>query len=164
MKKDKLNINSIIEGEGLGELKFGLTREVVSSILGEPDEKEEYSYSDTEENLTENWHYDELELSLAFDQEDDWRLGTIAVASADYKFHDFNPIGLSKEELKAKLKEKGIEDLVFEDCSTIENLSHELLSSDSLSMNFWFDEDSLSEVQWAPLFEDEETIKWPELK
>ena len=46
--------------------------------------------------------------------------------------------------------------------STVESPTHELISSDQLGINFWFDEDTLSEVQWGPLFVDDETIKWPE--
>jgi hypothetical protein len=66
--------------------------------------------------------------------------------------------------LKNELRSKGITDLEYEDCSSEESPSHELLSSDSLGMNFWFDEDQLSEIQWGPLFVDDETIDWPELK
>ncbi|MFB0960797.1 MAG: hypothetical protein QMB20_06325 [Flavobacteriales bacterium] len=164
VKDGNININLIAEGEGLGELKFGLQREDVELLLGEPDEKESFSYTESEEDETESWHFDELELSLGFDKEDDWRLVTIAITSADYKFLDFTPIGLSKEEFKSKLKDKGVDDLGFDDLSSSENPSHELIFSDKLGMNFWFDEDSLSEVQWSPHFIDDDTVKWPELK
>ena len=46
--------------------------------------------------------------------------------------------------------------------STVENPTHELYSSDSLGINFWFDDNKLSEIQVSPLFVDNETIKWPE--
>ena len=46
----------------------------------------------------------------------------------------------------------------------MESPSHELLASDFLGINFWFDEDQLSEVQWGPLFVDDESIDWPELE
>jgi hypothetical protein len=161
MKMAKYNIDTIEEGQGLGNLKFGLTRNEVESIIGEPEEKENFSFTEDEENLTESWHYDELELSLGFDQEDDWRLVTISISSENYKFRDFCPVGLSKKELKTILEEKGIDDLEFEDLSTIENPSHGLISSESLGLNFWFDDDSLNEVQWGPLFIDNETVKWP---
>ena len=163
MNKDNSNINLIEEGQGIGALKFGLKRNTVELILGMPDEKEKYSYSKDEEDLTESWHYDNLDLSLGFDEEDDWRLVTIAITSTEYNFKGFSPIGLTKDELKNKLDAIGINDLEFEDWSSIESPSHELLSLDSLGINFWFDENRLSEVQWGPLFIDDETINWPEI-
>lgn len=164
MRKSKSNIYLIEEGQGLGVLKFGLERNEVELILGKPDEIESYSYSKDEEDLTENWHYDDLDLSLGFDEEDYWRLATIAITSSEYSFKGISPIGFSKDELKNELKIKGIVDLEFEDWSSKESPSHELLSSDSLRINFWFDENRLSEVQWGPLFLDDETIHWPETK
>lgn len=158
------NLSSIEEGQGLGDLKFGLKREDVEALLGAPDEKESFSYSeDEDEDLTENWHYDDLELSISFDEEDDYRLGTISVTSNRYLLKGFSPIGLSKEELQTKLAEHGTDDLEYEDWSSEESPAHELLASDSLGINFWFDENELSEIQWGPLFLDEETIIWPEI-
>jgi len=164
MNKSKSNIDSIEEGEGLGVLKFGLQRSDVELLLGKPDEKKNYSYTKGKQDLTEYWSYDDLELSLGFDEEDDWRLVTIAITSSCYTLKGLPLIGLSKDELKSQLKRKGIIDLEYEDWSSIEIPSHELLSSDSLGINFWFDGNQLSEVQWGPLFLDDETIDWPELK
>jgi hypothetical protein len=161
MKKSNPNISTIDEGQGLGVLKFGLDRKAVELILGKPDEIENYSYQSDEEDLTENWHYDELELSLGFDEEEDWRLTTIAITSSNYKFKELDVIGVSKAEFIEKLKDNKINDLEHEDWSTEESPSHELLSSDKLGINFWFDENKLSEVQWGPLFIDDETIDWP---
>lgn len=154
--------NYIVAGIGLGKLKFGMERNTVQLIFGKPEEKQNYSYTKEEDDLTESWHYDELELSLGFNQEDDWRLIEIAITSQDYRFREFSPIGLSKQQLIDKLKEKKVNDLQFEEWTTIESQSHELLSSESLGMNFWFDENILTEVQWGPLFLDDETINWPD--
>ena len=164
MRMSKSNINLIEEGQGLGDLKFGLERNAVELILGKPDEKENYSYTKEKEDLTESWHYDDLDLSLGFDEEEEWRLGTISITSSEYIFKGLSPIGLSKDELKNELKKHGIVDLEFEDWSTIESPSHELLSSDSLGIFFWFDDNRLGEVQWGPQFIDDETIDWPEIK
>lgn len=161
MKKSNPNISTIDEGQGLGVLKFGFDRKAVELILGKPDEIEDYSYQSDEEDLTENWHYDELDVSLGFDEEDDWKLTTISITSSNYIFKGIPLLGLSKEALKNELKAKGIIDLEYENLSSEELPTHELLSSDSLCINFWFDEDQVSEVQWGPLFIDDETIDWP---
>lgn len=161
MTENKLNISTIIPGVGLGELKFGLNREEVAALLGQPEEKEEFSYSEEEEDLTESWHYDELELSIGFDQEDGWRLTTMSVTSEEYAFEGFNPIGMEVEALKEKLNALNIEDLEYEDVSSVENPDTELIFSEALGMNFWFIENTLAEVQWVPHFGDDENVKWP---
>lgn len=148
-------------GIGLGAIKFGMSRTEVKAILGKPDDSETYAYTEGDDLKTEDWFYDELDLSVSFDEEEEWKLVTLSVAGKDYALMGFQPISMSKESLKATLKEKNITDLEFEDCSTEENPSHELLESEQLGINFWFDEDQLSEVQWGPLFIDDDTIKWP---
>ena len=107
--------------------------------LGFPDEKDEYSYTDDNTDFTEKWHYNKLGLSLSFDEEDNWRLGCITVFSSDFLFKNFIPVGLSKNDLIEKLREIGIGDLEYEDYSFLESPSHELLFSDLLGMNSWFD-------------------------
>ena len=39
--------------------------------------------------------------------------------------------------------------------------SHELISSESLGINFWFDDDSVTEIQWGPFFNADESVQWP---
>lgn len=148
----KAEISLIKEGKGLGDLTFGMTSKEAEALLGEAKEKEQHADVDDANELTENWHYDELELSLGFDKEDEWRLSALAITSADYKFRDFNPIGLTKLELTNKLKDSPIDDLEHEDWSTAESPNTELISSECLGINFWFDEDRLCEVQWVPLY------------
>jgi len=164
MIKKMPNISTIEEGQGLGDLKFGLERKEVELLLGAPNEKESFSFSEEEDDMTENWHYDALDLSLNFDESDDWRLGTISVTSGQYLIKGFSPIGLSKDELETKLKAQGVDDLEYDDWSPEENPIHELMASESLGINFWFDDDTLSEIQWSPLFLDEDTIIWPKIK
>ena len=148
------NIESIEESKGLGDLKFGFTREEVEKMLGKPDEKETLAYS--KEDHTEIWHYDELELSLSFDEDDDWELSTISITSDKYTFRGFQLIGMSKEQLEDELEELGIEDLQEEDWDNEDTPGLELLTSDELGINFWFDEGLLSEVEWGRFYEEED--------
>lgn len=157
----KEELKNIIAGRGLGSLKFGQSRDQVKTILGDPDEIETDSFTESEEDLIESWHYDELELSLSFDEEDDWKLITIAVSADFYRFKNLNIIGMKKADLMNELKKLKIQDLEYEDCSTEESPTHELYSSDSLGMNFWLDESEVTEIQWGPLLKDKYTIIWP---
>ena len=61
---DQTQLKNITPGIGLGVLRFGMTREQIKQLLGAPDEIV------NEEADSETWHYDELDLSLNFDQEE----------------------------------------------------------------------------------------------
>ena len=155
-------LRDIQAGKGLGNLKFGMDRDTVKTLLGEPEEKEQQAYAEDGSDRTESWHYDTFELSLIFDEEEEWKLVTIAVAARSYQVQGLQPIRLTKEQLEAELEAIGVNDFVFEDHSKEGGTSHELLVSDSLAMNFWFDEDKCSEVQWGPFYDEDETVIWPE--
>lgn len=158
----KNTLKEIKTGTGLGIIKFGMNRNEIRDLLGEPDEIEAFSYTESETDLTESWHYDEMELSLGFDEVDDWRLVTISVTAPFYEFHGQKIVGKSKDEMLALLNSMGAKDINFEDFSTPENPSHEVLASDSLGMNFWFDEGVLAEIQWSPFINQDDSVKWPE--
>jgi|TARA_B110000240_G_C13145312_1_gene302869 hypothetical protein len=149
-------------GIGVGELKFGISKDDAKKILGEPDDCEKYSYSNTEKDLTEIWYYKNLGLNISFDEDEDWRLGSITIESETYLFENSIFIGQDKNEILSEFKNLKIIDVEYEDMSTVENPTHELYSSDTLGINFWFDNNKLSEIQISPLFIDDETIKWPE--
>ena len=77
----KNQIKEIIFGVGLGDLKFGMTRDEAKKLLGKPDEIENLPGFEEEVNdELESWHYDENEFSIVFDADYDWRLVSIAVS------------------------------------------------------------------------------------
>lgn len=151
----------IVAGEGIGEVKFGITRPQLKKILGEPSEIEQYAYEDDEESQAECWHYDSLELSASFEEEHDWRLVAIAVSSPEFTYKGESLIGSSEEELLDTLKTLGLKDLTVEDLSTKETPDHKLVRSEYLDINFWLDNGKLAEIQFAPLFDDDYNVVWP---
>lgn len=155
-------IKEIKPGIGLGVLKFGMTKEEVKEILGKPEEIEAYNDSESIENLTETWHYDEMEMSLNFDQQEDWKLVTVSVTSEFFVLKEQTMIGLKKDVLIETLAEFEIDDLVVEDMSTKENPNQELIISDAKSLGFWLEKDVLTEIQWEPIIDDDDNIVWPE--
>ena len=55
--------------QGLGEIKFGFSRNQIKEIVGEPSEVDAFKYDEDEDDeLTEAWHYDEKELSFSFEE------------------------------------------------------------------------------------------------
>lgn len=153
--------NTIAAGKGIGSILFGMQKEDVHAILGEPTEKERDAYGDDTAEVIENWHYDELELSLAFDEEEDGKLITMATSSEDATLNGKSLVGIDKEALKTLLKEQSVKDLEYEDWTEEDEPKHELMYSAELEMNFWFNEDELTEIQMGPFFLDEDTINWP---
>ena len=151
----------ILFGEGLGDIKFGMSREQLRDLLGEPDEIDQFSNSESEGDKTESWHYDATELSVSFDEEVKWKLSTIAVSTNDFEFNNEKLIGSTEETLINLLKdfEVGeIEKEVFEDEELGEQI---LISAVDQGANFWFEGNTVSEIQWTVLWEDENTPEWP---
>jgi len=158
----KESLKEIKPGYGLGALKFGMSRAEVKLMLGEPSFTDKYSHSDSSNDLTESWEYDDLELSLSFDEEESWKLTMMSVNSDFYEFEGKLMIGKSEKEIMTELTSLKIEDIYLEDVSDRDGDNHKVIEIDEKSINFWFVDGVLDEIQWSPLFIDDDTIKWPE--
>ncbi len=157
----KNNLSQIIPGEGLGDIKFGMSREQIKTMLGEPDEVESYTHDDQGEDITESWHYDEMEISISFEKIEDWKLCTIAVSDPDCTLIGKEVIGITRADLESLLDEMGLTNLAEDDWSSDETPDYVSLTSEDNEMVFWIDAGIVMDVQWGPLFIDEDTIKWP---
>lgn len=159
MEKEQVEI---LPGIGLGKLKFGMQREEVKAILGNPDHQEITHYGDDAQDQSDAWEYHPLRLDLSFEEAEDWKLVIISVSSEDYHLKGSSLIGLNMDELMEELEILGIKELEIEDLSTEDHPEQKLVSSEELGLNFWLHQDILEEIQWGPQFLDEETIQWPE--
>jgi len=150
-------MKNILLGEGLDALKFGMTREEVKTLLGEPTEIE----SDTEEDVTiDTFHYDDKELSLVFDGSTDFKLVSIASSSEETLLKERKIVGLSQSQLLSALDSMDFDDITdeyFEGDSSNENM----YTSDEFGVNFYIDEDQVTEVIWYPDFNEEGEVVWP---
>jgi hypothetical protein len=144
-------------GVGLDEIKFGMTREEVKLKLGVPGETELYSYSEEEEDLTEVWHYDELEFSISFDEADHWKLVMIADSNDNHTFKGKYLLGKPFDEVCEILNEIGLGN--FE----VDKLDDEgqVIKLEDQSINIWFDADIASEFQFGPLWNDDDSPIFP---
>jgi len=158
MKKALIEIK---HGQGLGVLKFGMRKSEVKLLLGEPSFIDEYSHSDSANDLTESWEYDDLALSISFDEEENWKLTMISVSADFYQLEGESLIGLNEENVITALTSLKFEDLELEDCSEIDGENHKVIEVEAQSINFWFIDGVLDEIQWSPLFIDDDTIQWP---
>ncbi len=157
----KKALKEIKPGFGLGNLKFGMTKAEVKLMLGEPSFIDEYSHSDSDEDLTESWEYDELELSISFDEEEGWKLIMISVNSDFYELEGVSLIGLGEKELLRKLEAINLGKLNLEDSSEYDGQDQKVIEIDDKSINFWINDGVLDEIQWSPFFLDDDTIVWP---
>jgi hypothetical protein len=153
MKEKSKNIEL---GKGFGSIIFGMTREEVRKITGEPDEIENYQHTDVNNEKAEAWHFDDPEISLAFEEFNDWKLTSIAVSSPEFLLEGNNLMGLGKEEVLLTLKKMKLGKIEQEDCSSDESPDLYLLSAEDAALNLWFDENVLTEIQWSQIWEDED--------
>ncbi len=144
-------ISDIKPGMGLGNIEFGMSREDLKALLGNPEEIEKYNLSEEEGDNSEAWHYDEFELSASFEEFYDWQLVSIAVSGEDYKLHGKKLIGKDKATVLDILEDLAIGKITEE---TEEDL--DMISIEEMNLNFYFEDEELSEIQFGPIFEDEE--------
>ena len=145
-------------GKGIGPVHFGMSREELRTIMGDPDEIENFTFEEDSNNRAESWHYDEYEMSVAFEEIEGWKITSIAVSSDEYELKGHQLIGLTRKEVENKLKDSGLEDMEYENCSSPENPELFLLSDDDAGLNLWFENGTLSEIQWCPTWDEEEDI------
>ena len=81
----KDSLKEILPGIGLGDIRFGMLSNNVFSILGSPNEIEIYCYFELPNAKSENWHYEDDELSIGFNEEEGWKLDTISINSDEIK-------------------------------------------------------------------------------
>lgn len=149
------NITNILPNIGLGDIKFGLTRNQVKEILGEPDEVDAFAYDEEQqEDLTESWHYDEMEFSCSFDESEDWKLVNISVSAIIYTLGGEPVIGLSKEQLITVIDNLDLGEIEEDD-------ENQVITVIDSQINFWFDEEGVSEIQWSVNWDDDDNPIWP---
>ncbi len=152
---------NILLGKGLEAISFGISKEELSKVLGEPTEIE--IFEDEEFGLTESWHYDEIELSANFEDVDGLKLVSLAVSSDEFTFEGTNLINRSLEEVIQQIELLDLGDIEVEEFDG-EDLEGQIVATiPEVSLNLWFEDGILTEIQWMPFWDDEEEeFIWPE--
>ncbi len=155
-------MKDILIGKGYGDIRFGMTRSEVKKVLGEPTEVDQYASSEESDDNTEAFHYDEIELSVSFDEVDDWKLSSIAVSDPEAILDGMKLIGVSEEELLEKVEKLELGEYEKEDVSSPESPDNEVISFFESSVNFWFENGEVTEIQFGPFWDEEnEEYIWP---
>lgn len=159
IKGDELN--SIQIGIGTYSIRFGMTRQEVAALIGNPDRMERFSYLQDEDARAEDWEYNNDALCLTFTMEENWRLSSIAVRSEKWKINGQSFIGLHQSDFERLVPEDVWGEMQVEDFSSVEYPERKLVSFKGVQLNFWFDDGVVSDIEWGPLWQDENTIAWP---
>jgi hypothetical protein len=154
MKEKAKNIEI---GQGFGSIRFGMDRDEVKKIAGEPDEIENYQHDEVDGGKAEAWHYDETEVSFAFEEFNNWKLTSIAVSGLDFELKGKKLMGLQIDEVVKIIKSLNIGEVEKEDYSSEDSPELQLITIEDAGLNFWFDEGVLTEIQWSPLWDEEDS-------
>lgn len=141
-----IDLSTIIPNQGIGQIKFGMTREQIKFILGEPDEVEDVNLEEVE-TIGESWHYDEIELSLSFDSENDWALSDYSVTNPISHISGKIHVGMNQQALLDCLEEMAWDDIETESWENGGAEEIYLIESAQNGIMFWMDEGVLSEIQ-----------------
>jgi hypothetical protein len=140
----------IIPKVGFKNIHFGMSREQVRSLVGEPEDLE--SYEEGSDDASEVWYFWSDGVSYHFDADSDWRLTTIEVSSPEALLENRAVMGISHLELKNLLHGK--------DAHWPES-EEEPVSVTEWGMNFWIEEGVLTSVQWGVPIGDDDCEIWP---
>jgi hypothetical protein len=154
-------MQTINTGQGLGKIKFGMTPEELKALLGQPDEIEKFAPDTIDDLPTENWHYDEKEMSVSFVDDQGWKIESIAVSTQDYDIQNKKLIGLSLDKVVVELEQLELGNILHEDLSDEEDTDYQLLSIGEKSIYFWFEDEVLKEISWGPYYDEENNPIWP---
>jgi hypothetical protein len=150
-----MKLENIEIGIGIGPLRFGMERDEAKKLMGEPDEVEEYDETEDMLGRSEIWHYDEMEISLSFEEGEEWSLVAIATSSEEVTIAGKKMIGLDKEEVLKFAAEFQLGEMEEEQLTDEDGISSTVLSFYESGMNLWFEDNFLSEIQWGALWDEE---------
>jgi len=142
----------IIPGKGIDQLTFGISRDEVKKIMGEPNDTDMYSYS--EDSETETYFYDEQGLSFSFDSEEDFNLCEIAIDTEEPHIGNTVKIGVSKDDALKFAAENGYGEPQYEELEGEEFKDQELISFPAKGINFWAEENTITSIQMEIIFEE----------
>jgi len=126
-------------GTGIDDIKLGIKTEELEKLIGKPSGIDKAG----EEDTLELWHYDET-------------------SDENAVIEDVSLIGDTLQEVMDKLEVFGFSDIDIDDISTEDEPNQQLLTVFEYSLNLWFDNDELAEIQWGTFWNiEKDKPVWP---
>ncbi|MEZ6037970.1 MAG: hypothetical protein R3F29_10845 [Planctomycetota bacterium] len=133
-------------------LRFGMSRDDVRAVLGEPEQVNDDDGGDEGGAVVEAWYYWTRGIALSFDEEVDWKLCAIEVTVAEAELDGQRPIGMTIEQARAALSGAEIE---------WDGDEMEPAGVDAWSLNLWIEDDKITSLQWSVGFDENDQENWP---
>ena len=133
--------------EGLGGVKFLSTVDEFISMIGQPDDDELIQEKISNYN-SRILHYDSLELSASFDEENNWKLSSITVNSDAFHINDIYLFNCSKIDFLKKIEPLDL-GTYESDVYNEEDYSSTTYYFKQNNISFWFENDALQKIQWG---------------
>jgi hypothetical protein len=145
---------TIRPGAGVGDLRFGATRDEVRAAAGEPAE----ILPSDEESGSELWVYESAALAVGFAAEENFRFVSCETYSAKATFKGETLVGLDRDAAEAALERAGADEGAF--LAEDEDGSGQI-AVPRLGLSLWFAEHAVESVGWGVLFDDDDNVLWP---
>ncbi len=149
-----------VPGVGIGSIRFGISREALLDMLGEPDD---IDTNEEDGESCEHYYYDDLDVSFTFSDAEGDRLLLITIGNPVYSIGGKLSAGMERPDALEAIRELGWEDPMIEDVSDKENPRAFIYSYDDQGLDVWFDDDIITGLQMSPLWKDDDTIAWPDI-
>jgi hypothetical protein len=146
---------TIRPGVGVGDLRFGATRDEVRKIAGDP---EEVLPSD-EDAGSELWVYESDAIALSFAVEENLRFVSCETFSAKATFNGESLVGLDRDAAEAALERAGADEGAFLADDDEEGSGE--IAVPRLALSLWFEGGAVESVGWGVLFDDDDKVLWP---
>ncbi|MCQ2203833.1 MAG: hypothetical protein MJZ15_05280 [Bacteroidales bacterium] len=155
----------IVPGVGFGKIKFGMSKEAVIEMLGQPDEiEEDANYGDDPNDKVTVLYYDMDGFSMSFDKEYKYKMTEISFDNDMFVLEGKVRVGMAKEEALKVLEAAGWDEPMEEDLADEldeENKGTTAYTYEEQNVTLWFDDETLGTIQVGPQWIDADTIKWP---
>jgi len=150
------DLSTIRPAIGIGDLRFGATRDEVRTIAGEPSE----IVPSDEESGSELWVYENAAVALSFASEENLRLVSCETFSAKSTFNGEPLVGLDREAAEAALERAGADEGLFLADDDEEDGSGQI-AVPRLGLSLWFEGGAVESVGWGVLLDDDDKVLWP---
>jgi hypothetical protein len=140
--------------EGFGALEFGSTPKQIVAQLGEPDDKEEIKDEDMGDSMI--YHYDDLELSLFFEVDEEPVLTQFESENRGITLFGKKLFVLNEAEIIKLMNDHDYEDIDSEMMEDEEYENEKRVSFDDALIDFYFSEGELTAISWGMMMDLEE--------
>lgn len=164
----------LIPTVGFGKVRFGMTIPEVKAILGKPDSEDTMALGDDPDDKSTELIYDELGLSLSFDEAWDYKLIDIMTEDGcEFTLGDKIHLGDSLDSVRKAASEADYGP--FEECDVEDDMEDGDLTPEELEeakelteyelpevgVNLYFRKGRLETIQIGPEYDDDDNIIWP---